>query len=301
MQYAPPIDVTLTGRGDCIRLANLADLHIGSSSVDYELLQRDINYIAKTPNCYAILAGDCAQFIGHLDKRFDAKALTEEALASLGNLWIWQCKKVAEYLAPIKHKILASVPGNHEQKGGGGNMDVHRQIWSELGLDMRYCLTAMGSVRLRVFRKGSAKHLNCDVLIHHGRGAARTEGAKKNVLVSLLSDFPHWDVYFTGHSHTKDIYEPEEFRPNIDHTDSVLVRRVGVRSGTYEKAYEAGHTTYAERQAYRPHSLGALGVKIRRRAGRDGNDEKIDVRVWDLADEPNIDDYWPKSEAKKKK
>jgi len=301
MQYAPPVDIHLKSRSDCIRVANLADLHIGSASVDYDLLQRDINYIAATPNCYAILAGDCAQFIGHLDKRFDARAMTEEALRNIGNLWVWQCQKVAEFLKPIKDKIIASVPGNHEQKGGGGNMDVHRQIWAELGKDMRYCLTAMGSVRFQIYRSSCKAAFNCDFLIHHGRGAARTEGAKKNVLVSLLNDFPHWDVYFTGHSHTKDIYEPEEFRPNRDHTDSVLIRRVGVRSGTYEKAYEIGHTTYAERQAYRPHSLGALGVKVRLRCGSKGMDERIDVRVWDLAGEEEIDDYWPKAEAKKKK
>ena len=299
MQYAPPFHITLKGRGDIVRLANLADLHIGSAAVDYDLLTRDVAYIAATPNCYAIATGDLAQFIGHLDKRFTPDNLSPEALRNLGNIFIWQCQQVAEILRPIKHKIIASTPGNHEGKAGGGSIDVHRQIWAELGGDMRYCLTWLGSVRLIISRAGHSSY-NCDVLCHHGRGAARTKGAKKNILVTFMNDFPNWNVYFMGHVHEKDYHPTEEIAPNTPHTDSRMIKRIGVVAGTYEKCYEDGVSTYGERQAYHPASMGFTGVTMRLACNRNGTKERLEISHWEPNSDPEIDNYWPTRKGKRR-
>ena len=293
MEYAPLKRIRIPARKTIVKIANLSDLHIGARATDLEHLQRDIAFIAKTPHCYAMLCGDVADFISHIDPRFDPTSIEQNVIAKLGTIWEWQCGKVAEILKPIKHKLICATTGNHDSNVTRRHMfNPTAQIWSKLGLDMRHCCSYQGIMSQRLVIERANHAFNVDFLLFHGRGAARTEGAKKNVLVDLMSSFTRWDVYFTGHAHTKDQHEIEEPAPNKDHTGARQVRRVGVRSGTYVKGCGDGFGTYSEKKAYRPNTLGCMGVQIRLAHGRDGNNEHADIRPWDIAAEPDIDDYW---------
>ena len=90
-----------------IELIPLADLHLGDIHSDYLRIKETIEYIQKTPHAYCILNGDlmdCA-IQSSIGDTYGANLQPMEQLK--------QCVKTFE---PIKKKILAVLPGNHEHR-----------------------------------------------------------------------------------------------------------------------------------------------------------------------------------------
>lgn len=313
MQLIGPIRVQLASYKDKIIVANLADMHVGSAGVDYRLLRRDIQFIAHTPNAYAIIVGDMAQLIGHLDPRFRPGDADEASIKRAGGIWQWQCKQAAQELKPIKSKILAIAPGNHEDSVAKFNaFRVGYQVASELGLDMRRVsggddLTREASwlviARLIIATPkrevSRAQTFICDITCHHGYGAARTEGALQMQLVRTMNDWPYSDAYFMGHAHTKGYQVMAAVKPNSTFTGTQQVERVGVRSGTYDRSYILGQCSYAERGCFKPASLGCNGIQIRARPVEPKKQapRRLFVKYWEPDMEPDIDSYKPEEMA----
>ena len=118
---------------ETIEIHPMADLHIGDSCADYKLIMERIEYIKKTPNAYCILGGD----------------LMDTAIASsIGDTYganlkpMEQLKHCVRLFEPIKDKILAVLPGNHENRiYRSDGIDITSLMCNQLGIHDRYSST----------------------------------------------------------------------------------------------------------------------------------------------------------------
>ena len=118
---------------DMIEIHPMADLHLGDMSCDYKSILERIEYIKNTPNAYAILDGD----------------LMDTAIASsIGDTYganlqpMEQLKQCAKIFEPIKDKILAVLPGNHENRVyKSDGLDMTEIMCNQLGIANRYSPT----------------------------------------------------------------------------------------------------------------------------------------------------------------
>ena len=111
---------------DVIEIIPMADLHIGDSQCDYKLVLERIEYIKNTKNAYCILDGD----------------LMDTAIASsIGDTYasmlqpMEQLKHCVAIFEPIKDKILAVLPGNHENRVyKSDGLDITEIMCAQLGI-----------------------------------------------------------------------------------------------------------------------------------------------------------------------
>lgn len=131
------IKINLSRDLDNIQIITVADYHVGNPTCNYDLINKEIEYIKNNDNVYAIVNGD----------------LIENALkTSLGDVYsqklspIQQVEKIIEMLRPIKDKILCMTSGNHEFRSyRNDGLDIMRLVARELELEDRY---SMGSCLL---------------------------------------------------------------------------------------------------------------------------------------------------------
>ena len=133
---------------ESIEIHPMADLHIGDRQCDFKLIMERIEYIKNTPNAYCILNGD----------------LMDTAVAtSIGDTYgasiqpMEQLKQCMNIFMPIKDKILAVTPGNHEHRVyKTDGLDLTELMCAQLGIPQKYSpTTALLFIR---FGKGSGRH-----------------------------------------------------------------------------------------------------------------------------------------------
>ena len=111
-----PIKVNLKELNNNLKLYVLSDVHLGDANVDIKSLEKILNFIKNTPECYCVLLGD----ILNTALKNSKSDIYSETLS------IMDAQKLAlKLLEPIKHKILAMTPGNHENR-----------VWREVDEDL---------------------------------------------------------------------------------------------------------------------------------------------------------------------
>ena len=226
---------------EMIEVYPLSDLHIGDSQCDYKLVLERIEYIKQTPNTYCILDGDLmdtaiASSIG------DTYAATLQPMEQLKH-----CVKIFE---PIKDKILAVLPGNHENRVyKSDGLDLTEIMCSQLGIPERYSpTTAMIFVR---FGKGSGKHNRPQlytIYVTHGSGGGRKEGGKVNRLADLAV-IVDADIYIHGHTHLPLVFKESFFRVSGSNSSVALVDKLFVNTAAH-----LNYGGYGDKAGFKPAS-----------------------------------------------
>ena len=188
-----------------IEIHPMADLHIGDSQCDYKSILERIEYIKNTPNAYCILDGDL------MDTAI-ASSIGDTYAANLQPME--QLKHCVKIFEPIKDKILAVLPGNHENRVyKSDGLDITEIMCSQLGIPERYSpTTALLFVR---FGEDKAKKHGrpqlYTIYCTHGSGGGRREGGKVNRLADLAS-IVDADIYLHAHTHLPVIFRESFFR-----------------------------------------------------------------------------------------
>lgn len=178
----PELIITIPDELETIELAPLYDVHIGSHDYDGELLKRHLDWIARTPNVFTWNGGDAFEnktpnegYMGH-----DPISPEEQVL------------KATETFATVQHKMLFSIPGNHEDRTSKqSGMSSARRLADNLKVPyfQDYCF-------LTIKWRGN----NFRILAHHGAGGATTAGAQRNSARKELVWYQP-DILWTGHLH----------------------------------------------------------------------------------------------------
>lgn len=192
MEEIKPIKINLEEDNN-IQIYVLSDMHIGDANADLPTLKRIIEHIKNTPNMYVILLGDI----------LNTALKTSKSDIYSETLNVMDAQKLAlQLLLPIKDKILAMTPGNHENR-----------VWKEVGIDLSLWLAEKLEVQDRyrnnnialTIQFGSDVNGNpfrLNIFGQHGAyGGGRRLGAAMNALEDLDGIVGNADIYIRAHTH----------------------------------------------------------------------------------------------------
>ena len=192
MEEIKPIKINLEEDNN-IQIYVLSDMHIGDANADLPTLKKIVEHIKNTPNMYVILLGDI----------LNTALKTSKSDIYSETLNVMEAQKLAlELLLPIKDKILAMTPGNHENR-----------VWKEVGVDLSLWLAEKLSVQDRyrnnnialTIQFGSDVNGNpfrLNIFGQHGAyGGGRRLGAAMNALEDLDGIVGNADIYIRAHTH----------------------------------------------------------------------------------------------------
>lgn len=192
MEEIKPIKINLEEDNN-IQIYVLSDMHIGDANADLPTLKKIIEHIKNTSNMYVILLGDI----------LNTALKTSKSDIYSETLNVMEAQKLAlELLLPIKDKILAMTPGNHENR-----------VWKEVGVDLSLWLAEKLSVQDRyrnnnialTIQFGSDVNGNpfrLNIFGQHGAyGGGRRLGAAMNALEDLDGIVGNADIYIRAHTH----------------------------------------------------------------------------------------------------
>lgn len=191
------------GHGDPIRIIPISDVHIGDKNADIKLVKTLIDRIKGDPDCYTVLCGDLMNtaIVGGKSDTYSEKLSPEE-----------QIETCADMLAPISEKILAIVPGNHEERiSKSAGVDTTKQLAIELGKKDVYRAEA-ALVYIRTGKGKNGGKICYSMYINHGHGGGgRRAGSKINSLQDLGYVIDA-DIIIAGHTHMPATFRTSSIR-----------------------------------------------------------------------------------------
>lgn len=225
-----------------IEIYPMADLHIGDSMSDYKSIMERIEYIKNTPNAYCILDGDLMDtaVASSIGDTYGANLQPMEQLR--------HCVKIFE---PIKDKILAVLPGNHENRVyKTDGIDITEIMCSQLGIADKYSpTTALVFIR---FGKQTSHHKDRKQLytayVTHGSGGGKKEGGKVNRLADLAS-IVDADIYIHAHTHLPVVFRNSFYRVSGSNSSVALVDKLFVNT-----AASLNYGGYGDKAGFKPAS-----------------------------------------------
>ena len=234
------IKIEITDPLESLDVVAVADLHIGDKNCDYNEIKNTINKIQNTPNLYCVLVGDLMN-TAIAGGRSDV--YSEELNPSE------QLDKCVELFEPIKSKILAIVPGNHEERiSRSVGFDVSAEFAKRLNLQDRYSATAA-----LLFVKFGHSCKTCAPITYsfyicHGRGGGRKIGGKLNSL-SEYAGIIDTDVYIVGHTHLPAAFKQSSYRVTPQRAQATLHEQLFVNTSA-----ALNYGGYGMRSGYTPAS-----------------------------------------------
>lgn len=167
-----------------VEIVPISDLHIGDPFCDMKLIKKMIDDIQTIPNRYCVLCGDLMNtaIAGGKSDSYGETLTPQE-----------QLDKAVELLKPIASKILAIVPGNHEERiSRSVGVDMTKTLAKLLNLETLYSPNSA----LVFIKFGFAYSL----YINHGHGGGRRAGSKLNSLEDFAQIIDA-DIFIVGHTH----------------------------------------------------------------------------------------------------
>ena len=225
-----------------IEIHPMADLHLGDFNSDYKLIMERIDHIKNTDNAYCVLDGDlmdCA-IASSIGDTYGANLQPMEQLK--------QCVKIFE---PIKDKILAVLPGNHENRiYKSDGLDLTELMCTQLGIPEKYSpTTALLFIRFgKNAQRTPYRPQLYTAYVTHGSGGGRKEGGKVNRLADLAS-IVDADIYIHAHTHLPLVFKEGFFRVCSSNSSVAVVDKLFVNT-----AAALNYGGYGDRQGYKPAS-----------------------------------------------
>ena len=168
-----------------MKLIPIADLHYGSADFNSEKFADYLEFIKKTDNIFCFLAGDIFENCNGESNR--GISIFGQALTPTR-----QRENMVKILAPIAHKILWAVPGNHENRSRKFDFDPLEYVCQMLGIPY-----FTEPVYADVLWNGKVFTFFCQ----HGRSGSMTEGGKINAAARPLEFQEHIDFTIMAHVH----------------------------------------------------------------------------------------------------
>ena len=177
---------------DCLRVYAIGDVHVGSEQFDEKAIKKTIRYIEEDPFACVALCGDLGDFGLKNSKTnvYQATMSPREQLEYIYKLFL-----------PITDKIVAAVPGNHEER-----------ITREVGTCPMYDLCVRWDIP-EVYRENVAiNKLSFGVLPGCNKRQVTfigitTHGSTRNKHKKFIAGFDGIDFAISGHTHTPE-YSP---------------------------------------------------------------------------------------------
>ncbi len=233
-----------------IILAPISDAHYGSGSCLYDEFEKYLKWIEETPNVFGFMVGDIIENT-HAD--FPPGGVFEQKFppqVQLEHMW--------ERLAPMAHKILFGLPGNHEWR-----------TWKKAHLDPMYLMCKFLGIPyfdepayIDMLWNGYVFTMFCQ----HGSGNSGTKGGKLNRASKPLEYQDHVMFNVMGHVHDPMVDEnPRMCRERVFDDDGKLDEFRIVHRKQYTvicPAWLEFYGSYGPRHGYSPLNSGVTCCEI---------------------------------------
>lgn len=179
--------------GNNIQIYVLSDVHIGDPHCDMEVLKQIVDKIKNTPEMYCILLGDILNTA--------LKTSKSDIYSETMNVAEAQ-KKAIELLYPIRDKILAMTPGNHELRvWREAGVDISLWLAEKLEITDKYRNEAI-ALNIKFGKDVDGKPFHLNIFGQHGQyGGGRKLGSAMNALEDLDGIMCNADIYIRAHTH----------------------------------------------------------------------------------------------------
>jgi hypothetical protein len=173
----------LNPKSEEIELIHLTDIQYGNRRCNKQALRNYIAYVLAQDNRFVLFGGDCvdAGTSVSVGSPFDQEGNPESEVLAF-----------VDELAPMAHRILGYVGGNHERRG--------EQTFGDLGLLISTLLRVPYSPGKQYIdiAFGSWKYFR--ISLHHGTGAGTTHGGATNMIYRFMMQGDS-HLYLVGHLH----------------------------------------------------------------------------------------------------
>jgi hypothetical protein len=191
MARARTIDLT---KHQTIDIIFMGDLHAGEAQFEHEMIRQAAAWLQEADNRYAVIPGDIFNTA--------IKGSVSLDLSEIG-----MCTKdarhlLARILEPVRERILAVLPGNHDDRS---TRDTGEDSVDALCCELAIPYFPEGEAFLQIL-VGGWKHNDRPVSFYgyatHGTAGGRLPGAKANALLDMRRIIHNADWYSNGHGHT---------------------------------------------------------------------------------------------------
>lgn len=227
---------------DKVKIVPLADVHYGASAAMVTKFREYVNYVATNDNVFACICGDLLEN-AHGDS-CKGVAVYEQDVRPAS-----QVEEMCALLAPIAHKILLAIPGNHEDRSRIRDYDPLERICERLEIPYSY-----EPVDVDVCWKGTPFSFHAK----HGNTSSNTKGGKMNAAARPQKFHEH--VMFTLMAHVHD--------GDVARNTRICRDRVNFRL-EFRKEYVVicpsfyGYFgSYASKAGYEPGSYGSINMDL---------------------------------------
>lgn len=219
----------------------IGDIHYGSDVCDNDGLMEWVLWIKDTPNVLTILNGD---LIENANKESPGSSVFRQLFPPQE-----QKERIINILAPIAHKTLYSLKGNH------GNRSV-KQCFLDPERDISNILN------VEYFEGACYADIICEdykweVMSIHGTSNSATLGGRLNTLLKKR-DFHSADIFTMGHVHDLQSTRDYEIIRDPENLGLKLRKRFYVICGTVQKYFNS----YAEEWVLPPNRTGFPRIEL---------------------------------------
>lgn len=187
----------------------LGDVHLGSFCCQEQKFAKLVERIASEEDTYVFLIGDMidnATKTAKVGVPWDNRLRPAEAKRLMAN-----------YLEPIKHKVLGCVSGNHEARNKDVDSFPLYDICAKLDIEDRY-RDSLAFIHLKIGDKKGSGLLNpsYEICLTHGAGSSiyvGGSGARGERFISATNA----DVLISGHTHKPADIPGARFKINPSH------------------------------------------------------------------------------------
>ena len=180
---------------DELEIIFISDVQYGHNHCRVDKLIEYRDWILEKPNRFTIFGGDLVDGwrVGSPGQGYDNWCKPSS-----------QVFQFCELMAPLKHRVLAFVGGNHERRGQAGGVDLGRII--SFVLEIPYSEGAqMVSLLYGKHRRGEGPTHPFRLYTWHGSGAAGSPGGRINMTLKALPN-DEAQVSLSGHIHNAHVY-----------------------------------------------------------------------------------------------
>jgi Calcineurin-like phosphoesterase len=207
---------------ETLEILQMTDVQFGHKACDTATLDKYLAWVLSQENRYVLFGGDMVD-AGHVQSKGSP---FEQIGDPQQELWSF-CK----LFAPVRHRVLGYVGGNHERRSIPTFGDIGKSIATILELPY-----SPGKQHIDII---FGDHKPFKISMWHGGGSGQTKGSIANGLVKFMNQSDS-QLYLLGHLHQAMVVQ--ESREVRDKTKMKLQKIVGARGSSFLKHYG----TYAE-------------------------------------------------------
>jgi hypothetical protein len=225
-----------------IKILPIADSHYGAHEFNQVKFLEYLHFIERNENVFCILVGDIFENCNGESNRgisiFDQEITPTQ-----------QRENMLHMLAPIAHKILWAVPGNHENRSRKFDFDPLEYVCHSLGIPY------------------FQEPVYADILwndhlftfyTQHGRSGSLTEGGKINAAMRPLEYQEHVMFTFYAHVHDAKTTRPTRIVRDRENFKLVLKKQYVVICPAFLNYFGS----YASKMALKPGAWGTIACEM---------------------------------------